>query len=111
MHVRVRQFPDAQHRRAACGLRERAADDARPQARVRRAGLRALDSSIAITGALVQWLRDKIGLVGSAPEIETLAVTVEDNGGCYSVPRSRACLLHAGAATPGGDRRTDGLYQ
>ena len=46
----------------------------------------ALEGSIAITGALVQWLRDNIGLIGSAPEIETLALTVEDNGGCYFVP-------------------------
>jgi glycerol kinase len=46
----------------------------------------ALEGSIAITGALVQWFRDNLGLIGSAPEIETLALTVEDNGGCYFVP-------------------------
>jgi glycerol kinase len=46
----------------------------------------ALEGSIAVTGALVQWFRDKLGLIGSAPEIETLARTVEDNGGCYFVP-------------------------
>ncbi len=46
----------------------------------------ALEGSIAITGALVQWFRDNLGLIGSAPEIETLARTVEDNGGCYFVP-------------------------
>ena len=46
----------------------------------------ALEGSIAVTGALVQWFRDKVGLIGSAPEIETLARTVEDNGGCYFVP-------------------------
>jgi glycerol kinase len=46
----------------------------------------ALEGSIAITGALVQWFRDNIGLIASAPEIETLALTVEDNGGCYFVP-------------------------
>ena len=34
----------------------------------------------------MQWFRDNIGLIGSAPEIETLALTVEDNGGCYFVP-------------------------
>ncbi|MBV8713222.1 MAG: hypothetical protein JOY56_15645, partial [Solirubrobacterales bacterium] len=34
----------------------------------------------------VQWFRDNIGLIGSAPEIETLALTVQDNGGCYFVP-------------------------
>jgi glycerol kinase len=46
----------------------------------------ALEGSIAVTGALVQWLRDKVTLIGSAPEIETLARTVDDNGGCYFVP-------------------------
>jgi len=46
----------------------------------------ALEGSIAVTGALVQWFRDNIGLIGSAPEIETLALSVEDNGGCYFVP-------------------------
>ncbi|KAA2266514.1 glycerol kinase GlpK [Solihabitans fulvus] len=46
----------------------------------------ALEGAIAVTGALVQWFRDKVGLIASAPEIETLARTVEDNGGCYFVP-------------------------
>jgi glycerol kinase len=46
----------------------------------------ALEGSIAVTGALVQWFRDNITLIGSAPEIETLARTVQDNGGCYFVP-------------------------
>ncbi|WP_280268887.1 glycerol kinase GlpK [Nocardia wallacei] len=46
----------------------------------------ALEGPVAMTGSLVQWVRDNIGLVGSAPEIETLARTVEDNGGCYLVP-------------------------
>ncbi len=46
----------------------------------------ALEGSIAITGALVQWMRDQLGLIQSAPEIETLALTVEDNGGAYFVP-------------------------
>jgi glycerol kinase len=45
-----------------------------------------LEGSIAITGALVQWLRDNLGLITSAPEIEVLARTVDDNGGCYFVP-------------------------
>jgi glycerol kinase len=45
-----------------------------------------LEGSIAITGALVQWLRDNIGLIKSSPEIEDLAKTVEDNGGIYFVP-------------------------
>ncbi|WP_174186662.1 glycerol kinase GlpK [Nocardia barduliensis] len=46
----------------------------------------ALEGPIAVTGSLVQWVRDNIGLITSAPEIETLARTVEDNGGCYVVP-------------------------
>jgi glycerol kinase len=45
-----------------------------------------LEGSIAITDALVQWLRDNLGLISSAPEIETLAQTVADNGGAYFVP-------------------------
>jgi glycerol kinase len=46
----------------------------------------ALEGSIAITGALVQWMRDQMGLINSAAEIETLARSVDDNGGCYFVP-------------------------
>nr|WP_042181711.1 glycerol kinase GlpK [Kibdelosporangium sp. MJ126-NF4]CTQ99283.1 Glycerol kinase (EC 2.7.1.30) [Kibdelosporangium sp. MJ126-NF4] len=46
----------------------------------------ALEGSIAVTGSLVQWFRDGLELIGSAPEIETLARTVQDNGGCYIVP-------------------------
>ncbi|WP_308164514.1 glycerol kinase GlpK [Nonomuraea sediminis] len=46
----------------------------------------ALEGAIAVTGSLVQWLRDNLGLISSAAEIETLARTVEDNGGCYFVP-------------------------
>jgi len=46
----------------------------------------ALEGSIAVTGALVQWFRDNMTLIGSAPEIETMARTVDDNGGCYFVP-------------------------
>ncbi|MCP2347528.1 glycerol kinase GlpK [Nonomuraea roseoviolacea] len=46
----------------------------------------ALEAPIAVTGALVQWFRDGLGLINSAPEIETLAKTVDDNGGCYIVP-------------------------
>jgi len=45
-----------------------------------------LEGSIAITGALVQWLRDNIGLISTAPEVEDLAKTVDDNGGVYFVP-------------------------
>jgi glycerol kinase len=46
----------------------------------------ALEGSIAITGALVQWLRDNLGLIQSSAEVERLAKTVEDNGGVYFVP-------------------------
>jgi glycerol kinase len=46
----------------------------------------ALEGSIAITGALVQWLRDNLGLIRTSAEIEPLARTVEDNGGVYFVP-------------------------
>ena len=46
----------------------------------------ALEGSIAVAGSLVQWLRDNLGLISSAAEIEALASTVEDNGGAYVVP-------------------------
>ena len=45
-----------------------------------------LEGAIAITGALVQWLRDNLGLISNAPEVEDLAKTVDDNGGVYFVP-------------------------
>jgi len=46
----------------------------------------ALEGSIAITGALVQWLRDNLGLIEKSSDIESLARTVDDNGGVYFVP-------------------------
>jgi glycerol kinase len=46
----------------------------------------ALEGSIAITGALVQWLRDNLGLIENSSDIEGLASTVSDNGGVYFVP-------------------------
>ncbi len=46
----------------------------------------ALEGSIAITGALVQWLRDNLGLIQNSSEVETLAASVEDAGGIYFVP-------------------------
>ncbi|MGX2040831.1 glycerol kinase GlpK [Methylocaldum sp. MU1018] len=46
----------------------------------------ALEGSIAMAGALVQWLRDNLGLIRTSAEIETLANTVENNGGIYLVP-------------------------
>jgi glycerol kinase len=45
-----------------------------------------LEGSIAVTGAAVQWLRDQLGLIETAAEVEQLALTVEDNGGVYFVP-------------------------
>jgi glycerol kinase len=65
-----------------------------------------LEGAIAITGELVQWLRDNLGLIRTADEVEQLARTVTDNGGCYFVPafsglfapywRSDACGVIAG---------------
>jgi glycerol kinase len=46
----------------------------------------ALEGSIAITGALIQWLRDNLGIIRSSAEVEALARSVEDNGGIYFVP-------------------------
>ncbi|MGX1590395.1 glycerol kinase GlpK [Glutamicibacter sp. NPDC055491] len=46
----------------------------------------ALEGSIAVAGSLIQWLRDNIGMIVTAPEIEELAAKVEDNGGVYIVP-------------------------
>jgi glycerol kinase len=46
----------------------------------------ALEGSIAITGALVQWLRDNLGMIEKSADVEALAKTVEDNGGIYFVP-------------------------
>jgi glycerol kinase len=51
-----------------------------------QAPLYALEGSVAITGALVQWVRDNFGLIRESSEIEALAGTVEDNGGVYFVP-------------------------
>jgi glycerol kinase len=46
----------------------------------------ALEGSVAIAGALVQWLRDNLGIIKKSTEIETLARSVDDNGGAYFVP-------------------------
>jgi len=46
----------------------------------------ALEGSVAVTGSAVQWLRDQLGIINSAPEIESLAASVPDNGGVYFVP-------------------------
>ena len=46
----------------------------------------ALEGSVAVSGSLIQWLRDNLGLIASAGETEALATSVEDSGGCYFVP-------------------------
>ncbi len=46
----------------------------------------ALEGSIAVTGSLIQWLRDNLGIIASAQDVEALASSVPDNGGCYVVP-------------------------
>jgi glycerol kinase len=46
----------------------------------------ALEGSVFVGGAVVQWIRDGLGLIGSAGEVEALAATVSDNGGVYLVP-------------------------
>jgi len=51
-----------------------------------RPAVYALEGSIAVSGSLVQWVRDNLGLIDKASDIEPLARTVEDNGGCYFVP-------------------------
>lgn len=63
----------------------------------------ALEGSVFIAGALVQWLRDGIGLIKSSPEIETLAASVEDNGGVYIVP------AFAGLGAPHWDPHARGI--
>ena len=50
------------------------------------AAVYALEGSIAVTGSLVQWLRDNLGIINSAKEVELLASAVPDNGGTYIVP-------------------------
>ena len=51
-----------------------------------RPAVYALEGSVAIAGAGVQWLRDNLRIIDNAPEVEALAATVEDNGGVYFVP-------------------------
>jgi glycerol kinase len=46
----------------------------------------ALEGSVAVTGSAIQWLRDQLGIISSAADIETLALQVEDSGGVYFVP-------------------------
>src|SRR5699024_6755976 len=46
----------------------------------------ALEGSVAVSGSLIQWLRDNLGIISSSSEVESLAAGVEDNGGAYLVP-------------------------
>jgi glycerol kinase len=50
------------------------------------AAVYALEGSIAVTGSLIQWLRDSLGLISTADEVEALALSVDDNGDVYLVP-------------------------
>jgi len=51
----------------------------------------ALEGSVAITGALIQWLRNNLGIIRSSAEVEQMALEAEDNGGIYFVPAFPAC--------------------
>jgi glycerol kinase len=84
-HLRHRQLPADEYRHRAGYLQCRPAHHARLPARRAKAALRA-GRRIAITGALVQWLRDNLGLFTDAAEIEPLARSVADNGDVYIVP-------------------------
>ena len=85
-HLRHGQLPAPEHRhRGRCP--PRTASSPRPATgSATQPTVFALEGSIAITGALVQWLRDNLKMIKAAPEVEELAKTVEDNGGVYFVP-------------------------
>ncbi len=84
-HLRHRQLPGAQHRHGTGPLAARPSHHRGVQFGDSPA-VYALEGSIAVTGSAVQWLRDQMKIMSSAPESETLARTVEDNGGMYFVP-------------------------
>jgi glycerol kinase len=63
----------------------------------------ALEGSIAIAGALVQWLRDNLGMIEKSSDVETLAGSVEDNGGIYFVPAFSGLALRCARRHPGND--------
>ncbi len=72
----------------------------------------ALEGSIAITGALVQWLRDNLHMIKAAPEVEELAKSVDDNGGLYIVPAfSRPVRAVLEVQRPRRVRRPDTVRQ
>ena len=64
----------------------------------------ALEGPIAVAGSLVRWFRDSLGLIATAPQIETLARTVDDNGGCYIVP------AFSGLYAPHWDSQARGIF-
>jgi len=66
-----------------------------------RPAVYALEGSVAVTGAAVQWLRDQLGVIRSTQEIEALAAGVEDAGGVYFVPAFSGLFARTGAPTPG----------
>jgi glycerol kinase len=72
----------------------------------------ALEGSVAITGALVQWVRDNLGLIEKSADIEVLARTVADNGGVYFRPRifGALCAVLEGRRAR-RDRRADALRE
>jgi len=84
-YVRDGQLPASQHRHQAGPVEERPAHHARLQDGSADTAY-CLEGSIAITGALVQWLRDNLGMIEKSSDIEVLAKTVDDNGGAYFVP-------------------------
>lgn len=63
----------------------------------------ALEGSVFIGGAVIQWLRDSLCIIGSAKEVEGLAASVDDNGGVYFVP------AFAGLGTPYWDQDARGM--
>ena len=85
-HVRHRKLPHRQHRRGA-GVRRVTGSSARSRtrSRARRRATRSRARSPS-PGSLVQWLRDSLGLLDSAAQIEALAASVEDSGGVVIVP-------------------------
>ena len=108
VHLRHRRVPADEHRRPDHRLRAR--PDLHRRLRPRRTSPRvyATEGSIAVAGALVQWFRDSLEMIRSAPEIETLARRVEDNGGCYIVPAFAGLFAPALAARrPRRRRRAD----
>ena len=111
VHVRHRQLPAAEHRQRDRAARRTGCSPPWPTRWPDEPAVYALEGSIAITGCLVQWFRDSLGLISSAAEIETLARTVEDNGGCYIVPAfSRAVRPALAQRGAGPDRRAHLLH-